>query len=361
MPDFNVRSDSVNVEQIMEQIRARIQEKRGVDYTEQQIQEMASVKLEKFLDPRGVRSDLLDQFRRAQPPHTPPDLPNYAFEEQTLFESHRGPLRLVRRLLNPLLKLFFNPNPLIRALNIQSRLNTIHAEREARHEAARHTFDSLHYEVLHNLVVETTRMGIEVKNLKMRVESLTSRLEFNERRARALESVVVYKPTTDDRVDPPVVEARIETREPRDRGDRRDQRGPREPRDVRETKVAREPPEPREPREPRESPETLEQPAPREPRAEPASSAVEGPVPDAPGAPSPEGPGQRSRRRRRRRGRRGSGSAVSIMGGLPDGTPQANVEGDGPDDMGGHESASHAADAPTGPDSNDPGSSEQEP
>jgi hypothetical protein len=37
MADFSVRSDSVNVEQIMEQIRARIREKRGVDYTEQQI------------------------------------------------------------------------------------------------------------------------------------------------------------------------------------------------------------------------------------------------------------------------------------------------------------------------------------
>ena len=90
MPDFNVRSDSVNVEQIMEQIRARIREKRGVDYTEQQIQELAAVKLEKFLDPRGVRSDLLEQFRRAQPPYSPPELPNYAFEDETLFESHRG-------------------------------------------------------------------------------------------------------------------------------------------------------------------------------------------------------------------------------------------------------------------------------
>ena len=81
MPDFNVRSDSVNVEQIMEQIRARIREKRGVDYTEQQIRELAAVKLEKFLDPRGVRSDLLEQFRRAQPPYEPPELPNYAFED----------------------------------------------------------------------------------------------------------------------------------------------------------------------------------------------------------------------------------------------------------------------------------------
>ena len=64
MPDFNVRADSVNVEQIMEQIRARIREKRGVDYTEQEIRELAAVKLEKFLDPRGVRSDLLEQFRK---------------------------------------------------------------------------------------------------------------------------------------------------------------------------------------------------------------------------------------------------------------------------------------------------------
>ena len=32
----------------------------------------------------------------------------------------------------------------------------------------------------------------------MQVESLASRLEFNERRARALESVVVYKPAADE-------------------------------------------------------------------------------------------------------------------------------------------------------------------
>src|SRR5262245_42996156 len=213
MADFNVRSDSINVEQIMEQIRARIREKRGADYTEQQIQELAAVKLEKFLDPRGVRSDLLEQFRRAQPPYSPPELPNYAFEDVTLFESHRAPLRLMRKILRPILKLFFNPTPLIQALNIQSRLNTMYAEREAKREAARHAFDQLHYEVMHNLVLETTRLGIEVKNLKMRVESLTSRLEFNERRARALESVVVYKPLPEDRIEAgPARETRREER-----------------------------------------------------------------------------------------------------------------------------------------------------
>src|SRR3954464_7494957 len=98
MADFNVRSDSVNVEQIMDQIRARIREKRGVDYTEQQIRELAAVKLETFIDPGGVRSDLLEQFRKARTAHEPPQRPNFVFEEATLFESHRGAIRFARRL-----------------------------------------------------------------------------------------------------------------------------------------------------------------------------------------------------------------------------------------------------------------------
>ena len=66
MSEFNIRADAVDVEQIMRQIRARIRDKRGVDYTEEQIQELARVRLEKFLDPKGVRSDLLEQFRAAR-------------------------------------------------------------------------------------------------------------------------------------------------------------------------------------------------------------------------------------------------------------------------------------------------------
>jgi hypothetical protein len=180
MTDFSVRSDNVDVEQIMRQIRSRIREKRGVDYTEEEIRELANVKLEKFLDPRGVRSDLLEQFRRKREASLPP---NFSFEDTTLFETHRGFLRVMRRLLKPILKLFFNPNPLIEALHIQSTLNAQQA-----------ALEPLYYEVIHNLVLETTRMGIEVKNLKMRVESMSSRLDFDERRARALEGVVQYRP-----------------------------------------------------------------------------------------------------------------------------------------------------------------------
>src|SRR5262245_31149682 len=66
MSEVNVRSDAVDVEQIMRQIRARIREKRGADYTETELQQLASVKLEKFMDPKGLRSDLIEQFRKRQ-------------------------------------------------------------------------------------------------------------------------------------------------------------------------------------------------------------------------------------------------------------------------------------------------------
>ena len=105
------------------QIRARIRDKRGVDYTEEQIRELAAVKLGSFLDPTGVRSDLLEQFRKNRP--SLPPLPNYEFEDTTLFESGKPIVRFFRRLLHPVLKLFFNPNPLdpgaAHAVAVQSR------------------------------------------------------------------------------------------------------------------------------------------------------------------------------------------------------------------------------------------------
>jgi hypothetical protein len=266
MPEFNIRSESVDVEQIMEQIRARIREKRGVDYTEQQLRELAAVKLEKLLEPRNVRSDLLEQFKREKLQHEPPVLPNFKFEEDTLFESHRGPIRWIRRLLQPLLKLFFNPNPLIQALNIQARLNTLNAERGS----ARDALEQLHYEVIHNLVVEITRLAIETKNLKMRVESLTSRLEFNERRARALESAVVYKPAAEERDEPPAQNWSAAT----------------------PARTASH----------------------QEGFRDSTPAGVAPGTPPSPGAGMMEGPGQRSRRRRRRRGRRGGVPASTMMG-----------------------------------------------
>src|SRR6476469_11132494 len=219
MSDFSVRSDNVDVEQIMRQIRARIREKRGVDYTEEEIRELANVKLEKFIDPQGVRSNLLEEYRRVSTPEPP--APNYAFGEDTLYETHRGPVRWMRSLLRPFLKLLFNPNPLIQALHIQADLNQRQAERWAKREQ----LDALQYEVIHNLVVEVTRNTLEVKSLKMRLESMASRLDFDERRARALEGVVQYRAGAVPPLQPPTGQDRGSRGG--GRGDRDAGRGPR--------------------------------------------------------------------------------------------------------------------------------------
>ncbi len=248
MADFNVRSDSVNVEQIMEQIRARIREKRGVDYTEAEIQQLATARLEKFIDPHNVRSDLLEEFHRVRAASDAPAPAEEVVDESVLFETHRPWLRAVRRLLRPILKLFLNTKALA-ALSLRTKA-----------EVSRRSHDQLTFELLHNLVVEMTRLGIEVKNLTMRVESLQSRLEFNERRARALEGMVVYKPSE------PIA----------------DSSPPQRTQELRSTPELR----------------------PRSDAATPTTAAGTTPTPNA------EGSGQRSRRRRRRRGRRGGGAPV---------------------------------------------------
>ncbi len=187
MSDFQVKSDAVDVDAIMRQIRARIREKRGTDYTEAEVQELAKVKLEQFLDPKGVRSDLVAQFRRTRTISPAP--PNYDFEDDTIYKTRRGPLRTIRRLLNPILKLFLNPNPIAAALHVQARVNEEFHQRFRQRE----DMDPLYYELVHNLALEVTRLGIEVHNMKMRVESVSSRIDFDERRGRALETVVQYK------------------------------------------------------------------------------------------------------------------------------------------------------------------------
>ena len=214
MSDFAIRAGSIDVEEIMRHIRTRIRDKRGIDYTDKEIRELANVKLERILDPTGIRSDLFEHFRQrpksarlnTAPVSLAPWPAQFPFDDKSIYASTRGLLLLIRRLLRPVLKLLFNPNPLITVIHQQSLINA-HTEGQLQAMAdqlseqiagaarARDETDTLNYEVLNNLVVEITRLGIEVKNLKMQVQSVSSRLDFDERRARALESLV--KPAPD--------------------------------------------------------------------------------------------------------------------------------------------------------------------
>jgi hypothetical protein len=191
-PD-QINRDQVDVEQVMRDIRSRISQRQGVELSNQQIQELAARRLETILDPRHVKPALLEQLRKSA--SEPVDVAvdpeaAYSFEDTTLYDTHRGVLRFIRRLLNPILKLFFNPAPLVHALNTQARLNTEAAAREAERERRQTEWNALHYELLQRVVTEVSRIAIDTQALSMRIESLAAKVEFNERRVRSIENAM---------------------------------------------------------------------------------------------------------------------------------------------------------------------------
>jgi hypothetical protein len=170
---FEIRSDDVDVEAIMSSIRKRIEEKRKGLYTEEEVREIAEHRLDAVLDAHDFNSDFIRDFRAS------PSRWNFLFGADTVYESSRGAvgrlLHLLRRILRPVQKLFWNPNPMIAALSRQSDLNAYYVH------------------LLHNLAVELTKLNLEAQDLRNRVLQLQGRLEMQVRREKTLEEMVVYR------------------------------------------------------------------------------------------------------------------------------------------------------------------------
>jgi hypothetical protein len=191
-PAEQTHRDHADVEQIMRDIRARISTRHGIDFTPQQIQELAARRLEAILEPRHAKPALLEQMRRAagepiEVPAPPADA-EAPFDEASLYESHNGFVRALRKLLNPILKLFFNPAPIARALTAQTVRNNAAAQREAELYARQAEWNALHFEIVQRLVTEIARTSLEMQSLTLRIEALDAKVDFNERRVRAMEA-----------------------------------------------------------------------------------------------------------------------------------------------------------------------------
>jgi hypothetical protein len=186
------KTDGVDVDQIVREIKARIAQRHGIDLSSSQIQELAARRLDAILDPRTIKPSLLEQLRRSAgaPADIAPVEPSaaYAFEDHTIFDTHNGLLRSIRRLLQPILKLFFNPNPIAHALNAQAKINKDAAKREEARERTQAEWNALHYALVQRLVTEIARTSIDTQNLSLKVEALATRVDFYERRVRGLES-----------------------------------------------------------------------------------------------------------------------------------------------------------------------------
>jgi hypothetical protein len=190
--------DQLDVEQIMREIRSRISERHGIELTAQQIQDLAAHRLEAILDPRAIKPSLMDELRRAAgvPPDAPPASgePEGVLDEPALYATDSGFVRFMRRLLNPLLKLLFNPGAIVDAINGESRKAAAAAARETELRRRQTEWNALHYEILRRLVTDIVRTEIDNQQLAQRVEALAAKVDFNERRVRGFEQAQHQSP-----------------------------------------------------------------------------------------------------------------------------------------------------------------------
>jgi hypothetical protein len=168
---FEIEAGGLDVERLLAEVHRRIEERRRSGlYTEEELRYIAERPLEPVLQARDVSSALLEEFRARDAQW------NFSFDPETIYRSSRGTsgrlLALARGLLRPVQKLFWNPTPMISALSRQSDLNRFTAH------------------LLHNLVLELTRLNLELSELKNRNLQLAGRVETLARRARTLEDVL---------------------------------------------------------------------------------------------------------------------------------------------------------------------------
>lgn len=171
---FEIKAEGVDVARLLADVHNRIEERRKAGpYTEEELRFIAERALEGVLTGRDLRADLVDEFRARDGQW------NFTFDPETLYRSSRGllgrALEASRRLLRPVQKLFWNPNPMIAALSRQSDLNRF----------------SVH--LLHNLVLELSRLNLEVQELRNRNLQMAARLDALARREKTLEGMVVYR------------------------------------------------------------------------------------------------------------------------------------------------------------------------
>ena len=195
MSTFSAKGSDIDVEAIMANIRKKIEEKRKGLYTEEEVKEIAEMRLDAILDSNEFNSDFVAAFRARDAQW------NYTFTPETIYQSSAGSkgglIRKLRSLLNPVLKLFFNPNPMISALTRQSDLNRYYVL------------------LLNNMTTEVTRLNLELTNLKARLRTLGVRVDFQTKREKTFEQMVSAKRESRSSREPREAREPRESREPR--------------------------------------------------------------------------------------------------------------------------------------------------
>jgi phage shock protein A len=169
MGEFIIDYENIDVTRIMEEIKRRIEEKKKkMVYTDEELSRLARAKVASLIHSSDLKSDLAQELQRLSPDwkiflsldklHA--SRPNLLGRMITLF----------RKMMHPIVKLFFNVDVLIHELNKQD-LKLAH--------------------LVHNLILELTRLRLKHEELRHRVDALYRRIDFVEKRERTLEEITL--------------------------------------------------------------------------------------------------------------------------------------------------------------------------
>ena len=161
METFSVDGDNVNVSKIMQQVQQRIEKKResGI-YTEEELEEVTRLRLENLADEIDIDSNLIENLRSSNAAWN--ITPDYQVK------SHRKGLGylvvLIKKIVRPIVRLYTD-----HIVKRQAQINLY----------------SIH--VLHNLVQELTKLQIENKKLKNRLDHIDRAQRFMGKRFKSRE------------------------------------------------------------------------------------------------------------------------------------------------------------------------------
>ncbi len=184
---FEIDDPSIDVAALEERVKAAIEAKRGVRFTDEELEELRGAELE----PRMRREDLprgwLDEVAevRSTVPSRPPSAIAASVVE-ALYESGSGGLkggvlRFARRLMRPFYRATLNLDTALWMIIEGLSENTAQLDRWRARD--------LH--LFHNMVAEITALRLQQTHMQDRINELIRNLDALKQRERALESLTV--------------------------------------------------------------------------------------------------------------------------------------------------------------------------
>jgi hypothetical protein len=192
---FEIDDPSIDLEALEERIREAIEAKRGVRFTDEELQKLRAAKVQ----PRPRRADLprgwleqMPEVRSKLPKISPPpgvdESPTVSLYVTGSAGFRGRVLGFLRRVMRPFYRSTLNLEPvlssMIEATNEQGAwLSELTGQLDRWHERDLH--------LLHNLVYELTSLNLELGRVKDRINEVTRRLDMLAERERALERLAL--------------------------------------------------------------------------------------------------------------------------------------------------------------------------